>query len=236
MTTPKNFVLLHGAFHGGWCWEQTAGILRARGHHVTTPTQTGLGERSHLMRPGIDLETFGMDLVNHLRFEDLNDVILVGHSFAGSPLSVAAEREAARIARLVYLDARVLIAGETGFHGHPPDLAEERRALAQESSDGLSIPPPPAAVFGVIDPDQAAWVEARLTPHPLDTFDSPIPITGPPGAALPKEYIVCTDPIYEPLESSRDRVREAGWPMREIATGHDAMVSDPVGLADMLDV
>ena len=228
----ETFVLLHGAWHGGWCWAEVADILRGRGHRVTTPTQTGLGERAHLMSGEIDLEVFGQDLINHLTCEDLTDVVLVGHSFGGSPISIAAERVPDRIARLVYLDARVIEAGETPFSGFPEHAVTARR---QAAAGGVAIPAPSAAAFGVLDPVQAAWLEPKLTPHPLRTFESPLPIQGSPGGDLPKEYVICTDPIYELLEDTRHRVRAFGWPIREIATGHDAMVSAPQALADLLE-
>ena len=232
---PKTFVLLHGAFHGGWCWERVASPLRARGHRVTTPTQTGLAERRHLMSREITLGTFVDDLVNHLHYEDLTDAVLVGHSFGGNALSGAAERVPWRIAELVYLDSMVLEGGMTPFDGLPPDRVAERTRLAEESTGGVSVPAPPAASFGVLDPDDAAWLEARMTPHPLSTFRSPLPIQGRPGNGLPARYIICTDPIYHPLESVRRWVARAGWPVQEIATGHDAMVSAPEALVDMLD-
>ncbi len=232
---PKTFVLLHGAFHGGWCWKRVAAPLRARGHRVTTPTQTGLADRRHLMSREITLTTFVDDLVNHLHYEDLTGVVLVGHSFGGNALSGAAERVPWRIAELVYLDSMVIEGGMTPFDGLPPERVSERVRLAEESSGGISIPPPPASVFGVPDPADAAWLEARMTPHPLSTYRSPLPIQGPPGNGLPGRYVTCTDPIYHPLESVRRWVAQAGWPVEEIATGHDAMITAPAALVDMLD-
>ncbi|MEM7525924.1 MAG: alpha/beta fold hydrolase [Pseudomonadota bacterium] len=133
----SDYVLLHGAWHGGWCWARVAEILRARGHRVTTPTQTGLGERAHLLSPDITLTTFCEDLRFHLDYEEVTDAVLVGHSFAGAPLSYAAERSGARIARLVYFDAAIVFAGETPLSSSPPDVAALRRQLAEDSSGGL---------------------------------------------------------------------------------------------------
>ena len=232
---PKTFVLLHGAFHGGWCWERVATRLRARGHRVTTPTQTGLGERRHLMSREITLGTFIDDLVNHLHYEDLTGVVLVGHSFGGNAVSGAAERVPWRISELVYLDSMVIEGGMTPFDGLPPERVAERTRRAEETSGGLSIPPPPAAAFGVPDPEDAAWLEARMTPHPLSTYRSPLPIQGPPGNGLPCRYVACTDPLYHPLEAARRRVARAGWRVDEIVTGHDAMVTAPEALLEMLD-
>lgn len=232
MTT---FVLLHGAWHGGWCWGRVADILRARGHRVTTPTQTGLGERSHLLSPEITLTTFCEDLRLHLDYEDLTDVVLVGHSFGGSAISYAAETVPSRIARMIYFDAVLANGGETVFGNLPADVVALRRQIAQDSSGGLSLPPPPAAAMGVTAPDDVAWLERMMTPHPLRTFETPLPIDGAPGAGKPARYIVCEDPIYAPLEESRARARALGWPTPGVAAGHDAMVTAPEALADLLE-
>lgn len=234
-STPKTFVLLHGAWHGGWCWERVAGPLRARGHRVTTPTQTGLGERSHLMSAAIDIEVFVADLVNHILWEDIAEAVVVGHSFAGNAISGAAEQVPDRIARLVYLDALIPESGRSPFDELPAEVVAARIRLAEETSGGLSIPPPPAEDFGVTDPDDAAWLEARLTPHPLRAFMSSQSFRGAPGNGLPAQYILCNDPVYGPLESARHRARALGWPIAEIATGHDAMVTAPGALVDLLD-
>ena len=232
----ETFVLLHGAWHGGWCWERVAGPLRARGHRVTTPTQTGLGERAHLMSPDIDLAVFTADLVNHLLWEDLTEVVLVGHSFGGNAISGAAEEVPGRIARLVYLDALVPASGRTPFDDYPAEVAAQRIRQAEESSGGLSIPSPPAAAFAVTDPADAAWLEARLTPHPLHTFTTSQTFRDEPGNGLPVEYILCNDPVYlGPLVGVRARVGSLGWPVTEIATGHDAMVTAPGALIDILE-
>jgi pimeloyl-ACP methyl ester carboxylesterase len=229
------FVLVHGAWHGGWCWRHVAAILRGRGHTVTMPTQTGLGERAHLMSREIDLATFVADIENHILFEDLAGVVLVGHSFAGTVIGGVADRLAGRIDRLIYLDALMLQSGETPMSRVPDEVAAERLKLAGETSGGLSIPPPPASAFGISDAAQTAWVESRLTPHPLNTYLSSLTFDNPAAAGLPTDYIVCTDPLYLPLEDARHRARYAGWPMHDLATGHDAMVMAPEATADLIE-
>ena len=231
---PKTFVLVHGAWHGGWCWTRVAERLRARGHRVTTPTLTGLGERAHLMSTDIDLALMTADVINHLWWEDLDDAILVGHSFAGHAITGAADRVPGRITRLVYLDAMVPEGGRAHFDELPEDVVAERLRLAEETSGGLSIPAPPAAAFGVTDPADAAWVESRLTPHPLRTFTTAQSFPNGPGNGLPAEYILCNDPVYGALEAARTRARELGWPITELAAGHDAMVTAPGALAELL--
>lgn len=231
----KTFVLLHGAWHGGWCWERVAEPLRARGHRVTTPTQTGLGERRHLLSGDLSLETFTNDLVNHLRYEDLSDVTLVGHSFGGNALSGAAERVPDRIAELIYLDSTLISGGERLVDHMSPGKLRERVKAFEAAPDGVAIAPPPAEVFGVLDPADQAWVEARLTPHPISTMLSRLPISGRPGNGLPARYIACTDPLYHPHERVRDWGEMLGARVDQIATGHDAMVTDPQALVALLD-
>lgn len=230
----KTFVLVHGAWHGGWCWERVADILRARGHRVSTPTQTGLGERRHLISDRLTLKTFIDDIVNHIVYDDLSGVTLVGHSFGGNAVSGAAEAIPGRLEALVYLDCTVLAANE-----RPADLIDadkiEARLRAARGGDGIGVPPPGPEAFGVRDAAQAAWVRARLTPHPLSTMLSPLPISGVPGNGLPGRYIACTDPVYLGARRVFDWADRSGWPVEELATGHDAMVTEPAGLVELLD-
>lgn len=231
----KTFVLLHGAWHGGWCWERVAQPLRARGHRVTCPTQTGLGERAHLISKHLTLETFGQDLINHLIYEDLRDVVLVGHSFGGNAISIAAERVPERIKSLVYLDCTILTAGVCLTDTMSPGALKERVLAFEASPTGTAIDPPPSSVFGVLDPDDQAWVEARMTPHPISTMIAPIPLTNKPGNDLPTRYIACTDPMYHPQERVRGWGEILGCTAEQIATGHDAMVTAPDALVEMLE-
>jgi len=231
----KTYVLVHGAWHGGWCWSNVASILRGRGHAVVTPTQTGLGERAHLLSKSIDLDLFVTDIANVIKYEDLNDIVLVGHSFGGNAVSGVADAMRDRIRQLIYLDAVILENGQSVFGQLPKDVVEQRTKAAQESSGGLSIPAPPPSAFGVSDAAQASFLQSKLTPHPFNTFVSPLKLANKVGNGLPTTYIVCTDPLYRPLEASRNWVKAAGWKMIEIKSGHDAMVIAPDRLADMLD-
>jgi pimeloyl-ACP methyl ester carboxylesterase len=235
-TAGKTYVLLHGAWHGGWCWSRVADRLRAQGHRVFTPTQTGLGERKHLLSRDITLETFVTDLVNMIEAEELNDIILVGHSFGGSGISGAADRIPDRIRHLVYLDALMLEGGQSPFGNLPAEVVAARRKLIQEQGGGVAIPAPPATAFGIPEGSaDAAWVARRLVPHPAGTYESPLPIRNPVGNGRPCTYIACVDPIYPALEASRQWVRkQRGWNWQEIRTGHDAMVTAPEELTRML--
>ena len=233
----KTFVLLHGAWHGGWCWRAVAALLRAHGHAVTTPTQTGLGERRHLFSGAITLETFVQDLVQHLEAEEIDDAILVGHSFGGLGISGTADRVPGRIRHLVYLDSLVLEDGQAPFDIMPETVVDSRRKLAAEQGGGLFIPIPPISAFGVPeDHPLAPWMRRRMTPHPLSTYETPLRLRHPFGNGLPRTYIAAADPAYPALGAIQARLRaQPGWDWREIATGHNAMVTAPEALAAMLD-
>lgn len=231
----RTFVLVHGMWHGGWCWSRVAESLRARGHKVTTPTQTGLGERKHLMSASITLDTFVADIVNHLEWDDLNEVVLVGHSFGGAPISGAADQAPSRIAKLIYLDAAIMEDGESWFGLLPPEIVAERTQSAQDFSGGLSLPPPAPANFGVTDPSDLAWLARYLTPHPFATLITPLRLKHRCGNGLPAHYIACTSPAYRLSTLCCERAQDRGWSVSLLATGHDAMVSDAQATAALLE-
>ncbi len=232
MTT---FVLLHGAFHGGWCWPRVAGPLRAAGHAVFTPTQTGLGERAHLLSRDVTLDTFVQDLVGVLEAEELHEAVLVGHSFGGSAISGAADRAPQRIRQLIYLDSVVLQDGQSPLDRSERSVAEERRRLAG-ATGGLSVMPPDPGVFGVPPGPDCEWVRRRLTPHPFGTLDSPLRLAHPLGNGLPCTYVACMDPEYVTLREHRAFARsQPGWGYREIPTGHNPMITAPDLLVALLE-
>jgi len=237
MTTTqpsRTYVLVHGACHGGWCWQKITPLLRAAGHDVYTPTQTGLGERSHLLQPGLGLETFIDDIANVLVWEDLHNVILVGHSFGGITITGVADRMPDRISQLVYLDALILQDGESPFDIIPPEVAQQRRELSLKTSGGLTMAVPPPEMFGVFDPLDTAWLKARCTPHPMSTYEDRLPLRHEPGNDLPATYVAVT-PFYGPTTSSRDYARtRKDWKYREMQAGHDAMVTHPLDVAKLL--
>jgi pimeloyl-ACP methyl ester carboxylesterase len=231
---PKTYVLLHGAWHGGWCWKRVEQPLRAAGHRVYTPTQTGLGERSHLLSRDITLDTFVKDLVNVFEWNDLSDVILVGHSFGGIAITGAADRVPERIRHLVYLDSLILQNDQSPFSVIPPDVVAARRKLAQEFSGGVSMPVPDPKAFGVTDSADSAWLKAKCTPHPISTYEDSLKLQRPVGNGLPATYIA-VKPDYGPTTAARAFAKaQARWRYLEIDAGHDAMVTSPKALTDIL--
>ena len=204
------------------------------GHRVFTPTQTGLGERRHLLAPTITLDTFIADLVNAIEAEEMDDVVLVGHSFAGIVISGCADRMADKVRHLVYLDSVILQDGQCLPDGLPPDMATQRRRLIAEHAVG-GIPPPDPSMFGVPPGPDHDWVRRRLTPQPAHTHDTPLRLRNAVGNGLPCTYIACTDPPLASIAPSHRWVRDRpGWAWLEIATGHDAMVTAPAELTRQL--
>jgi pimeloyl-ACP methyl ester carboxylesterase len=226
-------VLVHGAWHGGWCWRDVVPPLIAAGHTVHVPTLTGLGDRRHLARPGIDLELHARDLQALFEMEDLNDVTLVGHSYAGFIISLLAERARARLRRLVYLDAFVPENGKCVLdYIHPP---QRRQALLDSGVASGFAAPVPLAALGVVKPEDLRWVQPRIVPQPFETFRQPIALSRPAGEGLPRTYIACTSPPSGSFGQFAERVKTVpGWDLQELATGHDAMVIAPSLLAESL--
>jgi pimeloyl-ACP methyl ester carboxylesterase len=229
-----HFTLVHGAWHGAWCWQKLAPILQGQGHTVSCITQTGLGERASDLSPDITIQTFVDDVVEHLRDQDIHDTILVGHSFGGIAITGAAAILPERIKELVYLDAMVPLSGIAASQTVAPDVWQARKQGAVMTGDTLCLPPPKAIAMGLTDPEDAAFIEAHMTPHPIRTYETSIAFDGAPNNGLPVRYIRVTDPIYAPLEGHRKRVAEMGWPMLDIASGHDCMVNTPDALAALL--
>ncbi len=229
-----HFLLIHGAWHGGWVWNEISEILRYQRYSVSTPTLTGLGEKKHLLSSKITIETFIEDVVNHIIFENLNDIILVGHSFAGSVISGVADRLKDRIQKLIYFDAMILIDGQKPFDITPKETVEQRIELAKKFGNNISIPAPSADAFGVFDIKKSLLLEEKLTPHPLSSFQSKLILKNEVGNGIPLSYIFCTKPVYKSLESSREVVRKMKWPIFELNAGHDAMLTHPKETLNLL--
>ncbi|HSV79402.1 MAG TPA: alpha/beta fold hydrolase [Ramlibacter sp.] len=231
----KTYVLVHGAFHGGWCWKDVATRLRALGHTVYTPTQTGLGERSHLLRTRPTLETFVQDVEQVFRYEELDDVILVGHSFGGVTVTALADRIPERLRHLVYLDASLAQHGESTLDLIPADRQEAYHQRAIDTAEGFFVEPPDPAYLGISDPEIAAWIRPKLTPQPFQPFLDRLQLRNPQGNGVPATFIDCTNPPSPSIATSRERARSRpGWTYLEIPTGHNAMTLMPGELTQML--
>lgn len=229
------FVLVHGAFYGGWSWQRIAGPLRAAGHTVFTPTLTGLGERAHLLSPAVRLETHIEDVANVLRYEDLRQVILVGHSYGGIVITGVADRELARIQQLVYLDAHIGEDGKSALDVLAAGTSDTLDDMAQtQPNDQWLLPSLPPDATGITDPADVAWIEGRKGPHPLHTLAEPLHLMHNVPYALPHTYIRCTERAelirhfgQDPLSPFFRKVEAEQWPVLDIASGHDAMITAP---------
>jgi pimeloyl-ACP methyl ester carboxylesterase len=226
-----DIVLVHGAWHGSWCWRRVTPLLWLAGHRVITVTLSGLGERAHQLSPDITLDTHVEDVVTAMRAEECSRAVLVGHSYGGLVITGAADRLDDEVGRLVYIDAIVPLPGEAWSTRNPPEVQAARRAdIAQH---GFLTPPPPAA-FGLTGAD-AAWVERRQTPQPAGVYDDPLQFDAARWAARPRTFVDCPEPALPTIEPSRKLVRsQPGWEVLELATGHDPMVSEPEDLVAVL--
>jgi pimeloyl-ACP methyl ester carboxylesterase len=231
------YVLVHGGGHGGWCYQRVARLLRAAGHEVYAPTLTGLGERAHLLRVGIDLDLHINDVVTLLHYEDLHDVILVGHSYGGMVITGVADRATERIGRLVYLDAANPVNGQSLVDVAGPIIEVTRPSGAMVDGVELVLLPSPEAgmFYGVTDPDDLAWMAERLTGHPWLCFEQKLHLTNEDALwAIPQFHIVCTSTLAtrDPVMIEEARAEGRLW---DIDTGHDLMITEPETVTDALE-
>ncbi|MFP5460645.1 MAG: alpha/beta fold hydrolase [Gammaproteobacteria bacterium] len=234
----RPFVLVHGAWHGGWCWAEVAARLQSAGHRVFAPTLTGLADRAHLFGAQVGLPTHVEDVTRLIEWERLDGCVLVGHSYAGNVVSGVADRLRERVGHYVYLDAVV-----------PPDDAlrwrwadyndvahRQARLLAIAGAGaGVALPAPPPEDLGVFDPAQQQLLRDRLCPMPAGTYLHEILFEHGGSAGLPRTYVEVTEPPYAPMRATYARIRaDASWKHRTLASGHDAMIISPGPLADLL--
>jgi pimeloyl-ACP methyl ester carboxylesterase len=227
------FVLVHGAWHGSWCWKRVRKALQARGHDVFTPTLTGVAERSHLLSPHVNLETHIDDVVNLMQWEELSDVVLCGHSYGGCVISGVADRVPNRIGALVYLDAFVLENGQSLHDTLPAAVRDLQLEAALRAGDGWRVPPIPAEVFNVNANDRE-WVNRQCTMQPIATFQQAIKLSGNADSVTDVTFILATGFEESPFPASRDRAKAKGWKTLTMACGHDAMLDRPEELTSVL--
>jgi pimeloyl-ACP methyl ester carboxylesterase len=228
------FLVAHGAWSAGWAWKKMRPLMTARGHDFFVPTQTGIGERRHLARPDTDLEVHIADILAVLDFEDLREVILVGHSYGGMVATGVADRAHERIAQLIYLDAFVPRNGES-----VADLLGEEgraRSVAVRQAAGVvgQVPPNP------MPPDTSeadlAWAVPRGVMQPLGTVEQRLRLTGA-VESMPRTYVYCTRAgPGDVFRQFADRARtESGWRYEELDASHNPHITMPDTLMALLE-
>jgi pimeloyl-ACP methyl ester carboxylesterase len=229
-----NYVLIHGGIQGGWVWKRVVALLRAAGHEAYAPTLTGCGERAHLLTRDVGLETHVQDVVNVLEYEDLHEVVLVGHSYGGTVVTVVADRARDRVSHLVIVDGAQPLPGQSmldSWAQDDPQAVMELDRYVQETGEGWRVVPMHPRGFGVTDEDDIRWLEKMDTPHPYKTFQDPAQYDLERVSTLPQTIIVCTGdqpPPAEPPASAN------GKRFRTIASGHGVNVVAPKELTDLL--
>jgi pimeloyl-ACP methyl ester carboxylesterase len=229
----STYVLVHGAWHGSWCWKRVRKALQAQGHEVFTPTLTGLGERSHLLSPQVNLETHIDDVVNLIRWEELSNVVLCGHSYGGAVVSGVADRVPDQIGALVYLDAFLLDDGRSVHDEVPPKDRNAQLENARVHGEGWKVPPIPAAGFNVNAKD-AAWMDRQCTMQPLAAFQQPLRLSGKMDAVKDVTFVLATGYEGSPFMPFYERAKAKGWKTVSVACGHDVMLDMPEELTTIL--
>jgi pimeloyl-ACP methyl ester carboxylesterase len=237
MTT---YLLVHGAWHSGRAWDRVVPLLTSAGHRVLAPSLTGYGDRAHLLGPDVGLDTHADDVISLILAEDLTDVVLVGHSYAGMVISAVADRVPDRITHLVFLDAMVPVDGENAVDVMP--VTQHLIDLAARSGTPWRIPPlpelpPPMGLFGVTDPADIAWLRTMTSDHPVRCLQQPVRLGNPAAAAVPRTHIHCVGSEPEGFERRPvPAVQPDGTPAQvwELTSGHDCMVTVPAELAGLL--
>jgi pimeloyl-ACP methyl ester carboxylesterase len=228
----STFVLVHGAWHGGWCWRFVAPALRKLGHDVYTLSLTGLGDRRHLARPEINLDLHVQDVVAVLEMEDLHQIVLVGHSYGGMVITGVVDKCAERIRQLVYLDAFV---PENGKCALDYILPERAAAFCADGEKNGSITPPPLSLWGITRSDHVDFEKPREARQPFETFNQPIRLQNQEAIhRLPKAYIYCSSPATGSFDGFAAKYRvDPAWRFFELKTGHDAMILEPEKLTSI---
>jgi pimeloyl-ACP methyl ester carboxylesterase len=242
------YVLVGGAWLGGWCWKPIARHLRDQGHDAYPLTLTGLGERAHLASPEVNLDTHITDVVNLIEFEDLSDVLLLGHSYAGIVVTGAADRIPERIAQLIYLDSGPVADGLPYLDTQPPEVREHAEREVRTHGDGWRLPMPSwdelenvqGASLEGLGEQQRELMRSRAVAQPFGTYTQPLRLQNAAREVLPKLLITNSFPlarVKELIASQHPWFRElAGpeWRFLELPTGHWPMFSRPDDLAELL--
>jgi pimeloyl-ACP methyl ester carboxylesterase len=231
--SSKTFLVCHGAWGGGWSWRKMHPLMLAAGHRLITPTYTGLGERAHLANASIDLNSHIQDVLNVLRYEDLADVVLIGHSYGGMVATGVADRARDRIAQLIYLDAFVPNDGKCLLDLLPEQERKRMRELAS-SGDGWRVPPNPTPPDTA--PEDVVWLNARRVNMPVKCFETKLKLHNG-ELTLPRSYIYATRraPTDAFGQFARRLRSEPGWRYFEIDASHAPAVTAPDALMELLE-
>jgi pimeloyl-ACP methyl ester carboxylesterase len=227
-----NFLLIHGTWHGAWCWERLLPYLTEDGHKVQTPTLIGLADRAHEATPRTGLGTHVNQIVEFIKNNDLKDLILVGHSYGGLVMVGTAELVPNRIQHLVYLDALIPDDGQSAFDLMPGVEEGFVEAMHGIGSNFL-VPPMSPQDLGVTKPEDIEWMNKHLTPMPILTHREKVVAPQRKAAQIPSTYIRCLR--FGLGASFANLARRAGWQVLEIDAGHDVMVINPKELAKLLE-
>jgi pimeloyl-ACP methyl ester carboxylesterase len=227
------FLLVHGAWSAAWAWKKIRPLMRDRGHELVAPTHTGLGERAHLARPEIDLEAHIADVLAVIEFEDLRDLIVVGHSYGGMVATGVVDRVPERVRHLVYLDAFVPRDGQSVFDLLGDAVHRQALELARQAGEGWRVPANP------MPPDtpeaDKAWAVPRRRMQPLRTLEQRLALGGA-GEGVARSYIYCTRVAPgDPFRPFAERARAEGWDYRELDASHNPQITMPETLVGVLD-
>jgi len=229
------FVLVHGAWLGGWCYQRVAQLLRRAGHEVYTPTLTGLGERAHLTNASISLDTHIDDVLGVMRWEGLSDIVLCGHSYGGIVISGVTEKAVENIRSLVFLDAFVPENGQCHMDLFPLEYAQLMRQDAQENGEGYKLTPPSPETVNLNAAD-VEWAKTMLVKHPLACFEQKLTLTDSRERVPRRTYILATG-WSSPFEKLARRFdQDPAWEVKHVDCGHIIMLDRPQELTDMLVV
>ncbi len=223
------YVLIHGAYQGGWIWRTVAGLLRQAGHTVFAPSLDGCAERRHQIRSGITTETHGTEIADLLYYEDLTDAVLVGTSAGGMVMCRAAEQAPERVGRLVFADALALLDGE-----RLPDIVQRPSAINTALTSGVTREDAETRMFAELEPGLRAWAAERITPHPIAVMEAPVVLPRFWSEKWRATVIRCRRAKNPPEAHQRRAAQQLGASYHELDTGHYPMLSTPTALTDLL--
>jgi len=231
-SSPKTFLVCHGAWSAGWAWKKMHPLMNKAGHRLVTPTYTGLGERAHLAHPAIDLETHIADMLQVIKYEDLRDFVLIGHSYGGMVATGVADRACDKVRQLIYVDAFVPQDGQS-LLDFLADSEQRRMREAAKSGDGWRVPPNPTSPD--TSAEDAAWLNERRVHTPISCFEAKLSLSAP--LTLPRSYVYATRAAPSDTfgQFARKTRNDPAWRYYEIDASHSPNVTAPEALLALLE-